>query len=156
MPAEPLPTDLAAAHAVIVAQRALLAEARLAVAQAQCLKLEIERLKLQLEKARRARFGLSSERGRQIVEQLELAITDLEESKAEVEARSQIASVAMPPASNASSAIRRMPARRPLPAHLPRERIVYPSPKVARAPIAAEVVMKIDALFVIECEVNGR
>ena len=128
MPAEPLPTDLAAAHAVIVAQRALLAEARLAVAQAQCLKLEIERLKLQLEKARRARFGQSSERGRQIVEQLELAIADLEETTAEVEARSQIASVAMPPASNASSAIRRMPARRPLPAHLPRERIVYPSP----------------------------
>ena len=31
----------------------------------------------------------------------------------------------MPPA---SSAIRRMPARRPLPAHLSRERIVYPSP----------------------------
>ena len=88
MPAEPLPTDLAAAHAVIVAQRALLAEARLAVAQAQCRKLEIERLKLQLKKAPRARFGQSSECGRQIVEQLELAIADLEETTTEVEARS--------------------------------------------------------------------
>ena len=127
-PTDPLPTDLAAAHAVIVAQRALLAEARLALAQAQCLKLEIERLKLQLEKARRARFGQSSERGRQIVEQLELAIADLEESKAEVEARTEIAAAAMPPASNSSSSTRSTPARRPLPRHLPRERVVYPSP----------------------------
>ncbi len=57
--ADPLPTDLAAAHAMILAQRDLLAEARAIAVQAQSFKLEIERLKLQLEKARRARFGQS-------------------------------------------------------------------------------------------------
>ncbi len=74
-PLESLPTDLAAAHAMILAQRDLLAEARTIASQAErertSSRLEIERLKPQLEKARRARFGQTSERGRQIVEQLD-------------------------------------------------------------------------------------
>ena len=48
-------------------------------------RLEIERLKLMLAKARREQFGQSSERGKQLIEQLELAIEDLEETQAEVE-----------------------------------------------------------------------
>ena len=127
--ADPLPTDLATAHAMILAQRDLLAEARAIAVQAQSFRLEIERLKLQLEKARRARFGQSSERGRQIVEQLELAIADLEETQAEVEAKAVIEAAAMPSRAPSSSGTRK-PARRPLPDHLPRERIVYPSPCV--------------------------
>ena len=114
---------------MILAQRDLLAEARAIAVQAQSFKLEIERLKLQLEKARRARFGQSSERGRQIVEQLELAIADLEETQAEVEAKAVIEAAAMPSRAPSSSGTRK-PARRPLPDHLPRERIVYPSPCV--------------------------
>jgi len=43
----------------------------------------ISRLKLLLAKARHATFGQSSERGKLIVEQLELAIEDLEETQAE-------------------------------------------------------------------------
>ena len=77
---DPLPADLAAAHAMILAQREMLAEAR---SEAKVWALEIERLKLMLAKARREKFGQSSERGRQLIEQLELAIADLEEAQAE-------------------------------------------------------------------------
>ena len=112
---------------MILAQRDLLVEARAVAAQALSFKLEIERLKLQLEKARRARFGQSSERGKQIVEQLELAIADLEESQAEIEAQAEIETAATLSRAPLSSGTRK-PARRPLPDHLPRERIVYPSP----------------------------
>ena len=68
---DPLPTDLAAAHAMILAQREMLAEAR---SEAKVWALEIERLKLMLARARRETFGQSSERGKQLIEQLELAI----------------------------------------------------------------------------------
>ena len=85
---DPLPADLAAAHAMILAQREMLAEARSA---AKVWALEIERLKLMLAKARREKFGQSSERGKQLIEQLELAIADLEEAQAEEEAKAEIA-----------------------------------------------------------------
>src|SRR3712207_30569 len=64
-----LPDDLAAAHAMILAERAARLEAEAAVASA---RLEIERLKLLLAKARRVQYGQSSERGAKLVEQLEL------------------------------------------------------------------------------------
>ena len=54
-------------------------------------RLEIERLKLMLAKARREQFGQSSERGKLLVEQLELAIEDLEVTQAEQEAKAEIA-----------------------------------------------------------------
>ena len=128
-PSESLPTDLAAAHAMILEQRGLLiaaqARADLAESERTCFRLEVERLKLLLAKARRAQFGQTSERGRQLVEQLELAIADLEETQAEVEAQTEIATPA-PAARRAIDA--RKPARRPLPDHLPRERVMYPAP----------------------------
>jgi transposase len=79
-PSDPLPADLAAAHAMILAQRELLTLAKSEVTVG---RLEIERLKLMLAKARREQFGQSSERGKLLVEQLELAIEDLEETQAE-------------------------------------------------------------------------
>ena len=69
---------------MILAQRQLLAAAQ---TEARTRALEIERLKLQLAKARHERFGQSSERGRLLVEQLELTIEDLEETQAEEETR---------------------------------------------------------------------
>ncbi|WP_346731617.1 transposase [Bradyrhizobium sp. 145] len=54
-------------------------------------RLKIERLKLMLAKARREQFGQSSEHGRLLVEQLELAIEDLEETQAEQEATADMA-----------------------------------------------------------------
>ena len=59
----------------------------LAQSETQVGRLEIERLKLMLAKLRREQFGQSSERGKQLIEQLELAIEDLEESQAVEEAK---------------------------------------------------------------------
>ncbi|BBU64097.1 hypothetical protein MSC49_40320 (plasmid) [Methylosinus sp. C49] len=51
----------------------------------------MERLKLLLAKARREAFGRSSERAKLLVEQLELAIEDLEEAQGAEEAKADLA-----------------------------------------------------------------
>jgi Transposase C of IS166 homeodomain len=73
---------------MILAQREMLAEAR---SEAKVRTLEIERLKLMLAKMRREKFGQSSERRKHVIEQLELAIIDLEETQAEEETKAEIA-----------------------------------------------------------------
>ena len=73
---------------MILAQREMLAAAQ---NEAKVRALELERLKLQLAKARRQTYGQSSERGKLLVEQLELAIEDLEETQAEEETKAEIA-----------------------------------------------------------------
>ncbi len=64
-----LPDDLAAAHAMILAERAARLAAEAAVTGA---RLEIERLRLLLAKTRREQSGHSSERGAKLIERLEL------------------------------------------------------------------------------------
>jgi transposase len=120
---EPLPSDLAAAHALILAERDGRQRAEALVSAAA---LEIERLKLLLARMRRERYGQSSERGAKLVEQLELQLAELEEGAAEEEAAAEIAAPTPERAERSRST--RRPARRPLPEHLPRERIVYPAP----------------------------
>src|SRR6266568_4103635 len=124
-----LPTDLAAAHALILSQREALvvAEAKAAAAEsvAKSRALEIERLKYQIAKLKHEQYGQSSERSA-VLEQLELALSELEEDASEAEAAAQLAAERAKVKVNSFE--RRKPARRPLPAHLPRERIVYPSP----------------------------
>jgi transposase len=124
-----LPTDLAAAHALILAQREALvvAEAKAAAAEsvAKSRALEIEQLKYQIAKLRHEQYGQSSERSA-VLEQLELKLSELEEDASEAEAAAQLA--AQRAKIEVKSSERRQPARRPLPDHLPRERIVYPSP----------------------------
>src|SRR3954471_16565433 len=83
-----LPGDLAAAHAMILAERTARLEAEAAVSSA---RLEIERLRLLLAKARRARYGQSAERGARLVEQLELQLAELEETVAEEDAAAELA-----------------------------------------------------------------
>src|SRR5438105_967178 len=113
-----LPTDLASAHALIIAQRAALIAAQ---SEAQHRALLIEKLKYTIKKLRHEQFGQSSER-RALLDQLELQLADLEEDVAQAEAVAETITV--------PSFERRKPARRPLPEHLPRERIVYPAPLV--------------------------
>jgi transposase len=71
-----LPADLAAAHAMILAERAARLEAEVRARNAEALmsgaRLEIEHLRLLLAKARREQFGQTSERGKRLIEQLEL------------------------------------------------------------------------------------
>jgi hypothetical protein len=129
----PLPADLAAAHAMILAERAARLAAEAAVTGA---RLEIERLKPLLAKVRREQYGQSSERGATIIAQLELVrqrrcrTAELEETAAQEETAAEITAPASMRGERAPSA--RKPARRPLPEHLPRERIVYPAPSGPR------------------------
>jgi transposase len=126
-----LPTDLASAHALIIAQRQALSVAELrasaAEGEAQYRALLIEKLKYTIRKLRHERFGQSSERGT-LLDQLELQLADLEADAAQAEAAAQIAATAASEKITVPSFERRRPARRPLPERLPRERIVYPAP----------------------------
>ena len=118
-----LPDDIVTLQALLRSERA----ARLAAeAEAQARTLLIEKLKLTIKKLRHEQFGQSSERGA-LLDQLELQLADLEENAAQAETAAQMAAaqkIVVP------SFERRRPARRPLPGHLPHERIVYPAPSV--------------------------
>jgi len=120
-----LPTDLASAHALILVQRQALSAAEMrataAESDAKFRALLIEKLKYTIRKLQHEQFGQSSERGALLLDQLELQLADLQEDAAQAEAMETEKTVV-------PSFERRKPARRPLPAHLPRERIVYPGP----------------------------
>lgn len=112
-----LPDDPAELRALVLASRATLAardaelnEIRAALAQRD---REIEALKLTLLKLRRLQFGRSSEKLSVAIEQLQLRLEELESEGAITE----VATVSRPP--------RQRPARRPLPAHLPRASVVH-------------------------------
>jgi len=116
-----LSPDVTTLKAMLRAERA----ARLAAeAEAQARILLIEKLKLTIKKLRHEQFGQSSERGA-LLDQLELQLADLEDNAAQAETTAQMTSVDKV---TVPSFERRKPARRPLPEHLPRERIVYPMP----------------------------
>src|SRR6516225_5139618 len=114
-----LPDDLDALKAMLLSERlarhAAEAETRYQAAL-------IEKLKLKIAKLQHARFGQSSER-RALLEQLELELFELEEDQAQAEMREESAA---PQGVTVPSFERRKPSRRPLPEHLPRERVVYP------------------------------
>lgn len=104
------------------------AKARNAEAEVRVRELMIEQMKYTIAKLRHEQFGQSSERS-VVLEQLELRLADMEEDAAQAEAAARIAADAAARQKITVQAFeRRKPARRPLPEHLPRERIVYPSP----------------------------
>ena len=80
--------------------------------------LHIEKLKMQLAVLRRARFGRSSEKLEQDIDQLELLIGEFETDEAEGHAERSAAADPAPP-DPAKPRERRHPIRRPLPAHAP-------------------------------------
>lgn len=81
----------------------------------------IEKLRFELARLKRAQFGVSSEKLKARLEQLELAIEALEVDEAERLAAAPVVVEAV------AAAIER-PARRPLPDHLPRESVIHPGP----------------------------
>jgi transposase len=103
--------------------RALLTEreAELAMARAELTgaKLRIEQYQAQLAKLRRMQFGRSSEKLDTQIVQLELLLEDLEEGEAARTAPAGEREADQPRRE------RRQPVRRPLPEHLPREKIVH-------------------------------
>jgi transposase len=117
--AEPLPDDVETLKAMLLAER----KAHRAEVHDQA--LLIEKLEHQIAQLRHERFGQSSER-RALLDQLELQLFELKEDQAQAEAATQIDE---PPTQTVQAFTRRKPARRPLPEHLPRERVVYPVPQ---------------------------
>ena len=116
MSAAPNPAaEIAALRAALVA-----AEARATSAEA-----EVEHLKLQIAKLRRERYGQSSERGHQLLDQMELQLEELETAAAEDAGQGE----ADDGDTTVRAFTRRKPKRAPLPADLPRERVVLPSPE---------------------------
>ena len=111
---------------MILAQRALLEQEQsariMAQSEAKVRALEIERLKLLLAKARREQSG-NPQNGERLIEQLELAIEDLEETQGEDETRVEIAA----PAAK-EKRVRPPRGPRKLPENLPVERVVEPAP----------------------------
>jgi transposase len=126
--------DIATLKAMLVAERAARAASdnRAEAAEARTLDLdaEIANLKLTIAKMQRETYGASSERSAKLLDQLELQLVELVEKKAEGEAAAGITSLAAGSAQAESPATIKKPARRPLPEHLPRERLVHQAPAV--------------------------
>lgn len=83
-------------------------------------------LALQVEKLRRDRFGQRSERSKRLIDQMELT---LEEAEATASADEAVAALAAAKTTAVTAFVRARPSRQPLPDHLPRERVVLPSPE---------------------------
>jgi transposase len=124
-----LPADLAAAHAMILAERQARieaqAEASRAKAAASSVEATIAHLKLQIEKLRRELYGHRSERTARLLDQMELELEELEAKATEDEIRAEAAARQ---ASLPAPSPRRRPARKPFPEHVPRERVVIAAP----------------------------
>ena len=148
---ESLPSDLSAAHAMIVAERAARleaeavaasAQAEAALAQAEAARAQAEaanaqadlsstealisHLKLEIEKLRRQLYGTRSERKARLLEQMELQLEELEATATEDELAAEKAAART---QTVQSFQRKRPSRKPFPDHLPRERVVIPAPE---------------------------
>ena len=115
--------------------RAALAGARAEVAQVKVravgAEMMVEHLQIQIAKLRREQYGQRSERSRHLLDQLELQFEELEATLTEDEALAAVAAAAAKAKQTETvvkSFTRKRPVRGPLPAHLPRERNVLPSP----------------------------
>ena len=112
----------------IIALEAALAEARAEAARIKAINADLEArnalLELQNEKMRRALYGQRSERSRQLIDQMELGFEELETAAAEDEAFAALCALG----TRVAPFERKRPARRALPDHLPRERVVIPAP----------------------------
>lgn len=120
---ESLPTDLAAAHAMIMAERAARLSAEADRSSGAAL---IAHLKLEIEKLRRELYGMRSERAARLIDQMELELEELEATATE---QAAAADAALARTAGALSPTRHPPSRKPFPAHLPRERVLIPAPE---------------------------
>jgi len=120
--ADIIPDDIEALKAALLAERSARREFEARASGAEAM---VAHLKLLIAKMKRDRFGVSAERGRRLLDQLELQLEELETAAAEREAAT---APTEPDTTNVRPFMRAKPVRAPLPAHLPRERVVLPSP----------------------------
>ena len=116
---ESLPSDLAAAQAMILVERAARVEAEAVAARAQAVNTSTEaliaHLKLEIEKLRRALYGSRSERKARLLEQMELQLEDLEAAATEDELAAERSAART---QTVKSFQRKRPSRKPFPDHL--------------------------------------
>ena len=124
-----LPEDIEALKAEVIAAqtRAMALEAELAVANARNSEdaATILRLKHQIARLNRESKGPSSERAKRLTDQLELELEDAEATATEDDL---LAEIAVAKTINVAGFTRKKPSRKPFPEHLPRTRIVHPTP----------------------------
>ena len=112
----------------VEALRAELVMAKAEAAKVKAINADLEArnalLELQNEKMRRVLYGQRSERARQLIDQLELSFEELETSASEDDAFGSLAAAG----TSVAPFTRKRPAHKPLPEHLPRERVVIPAP----------------------------
>lgn len=131
-----LPTDLASAHAALLAEREarLEAEAVAAAAKAEAARAQarlsstqalIAHLQLQIEKLKREKYGQRSERTARLLDQLELQLEELEAAATEDELATEDAAQTM---QTVRSFLRKRPVRKPFPDDIERERVVIEAP----------------------------
>jgi transposase len=113
--------ELAQARAEAVSAQAEAANARAEAASAEAL---VVHLQLTIEKLKRDLFGARNERKARLIEQMELQLEEVEAAATEDEVAAEKAAATTP----VRAFIRRKPARKPFPAHLPRERVIVPGP----------------------------
>lgn len=109
-----LPDDVATLKAMLVAANVHVLD----------LDAQIANLKLTIAKMKRDTFSASSERGAKLIDQMELQLGELVEAATEGKVVTEMAAPAAAPVAL------NKPARRPLPSHLPRERVVHPTAAV--------------------------
>jgi transposase len=123
-----LPDDVGTLKQLLLARDAELAHARAEVASARAEASSAEALithmRLEIEKLKRDLFGTRNERKARLVDQMELQLEELEAAATEDELGAAKAAATTP----VRAFTRRKPARKPFPAHLPRERVIVPGP----------------------------
>ena len=124
-----LPDDVAALKAALLAERARadLAQAEAAVARARQSDAEalVARQQLEIAKLRREIYGPRSERTQRLLDQMELQLEELEAAATEDELQAEKDAART---TTVAAFVRKRPARKPFPEHLPRERVVEPGP----------------------------
>ena len=116
-----LPDDIETLKQLVRSREAELAQARAAASSAEAL---VAHLRLAIEKMRRELYGQRSERKMRLLDQMELELEELEAAAAEDEVAAETATEM----TAVGDFTRRKPSRKPLPAHLPRERVIVPGP----------------------------
>ena len=131
---EALPDDVEALKAALLATRAELAHVRADAAVSQAKASEdqalIAHLKLSIEKLKRELRGRRSERSSRLLDQMELQLEELEASATEDELAAE---AALARTTQVAAFVRKRPARKPFPEHLPRERVIVPGPCACEA-----------------------
>ena len=110
-----LPDDIDALKALVLA----------AQADRQADAVLIAHLKLEIAKLKRDKFGPRAERTSRLLDQMELQLEELEAAATEDELAAEAAAAKI---TTVAAYERKRPARKPFPAHLPRERVVVPGP----------------------------